>query len=53
MKAANKAIKREKYQMPTIETIIQKSRGMMFFNKLDLLSAFQQIELHPDCRYIS
>ena len=53
MKAANRAIKRVNYQMPTIETIIQKTSGMKFFSKADLRSAFQQIELHPDCRYIS
>ena len=53
MKAANKAIKREPYQMPNVETIIAKARGMEYFNKIDLRSAFQQIELHPDSRYIS
>ena len=53
MKAANRAIKRVNYQMPTIENIIQKTQGMKFFNKVDLMWAFQQIELDPACRYIS
>ena len=53
MKAANRAIKRENYQMPTIESIIQKSNGMKYFNKFDLVSAFQQIQLDSECRYIS
>lgn len=53
MKAANSAIKRERYQMPNIEDIIYKSNGMEIYSKIDLRSAFEQIELDPECRYIS
>jgi hypothetical protein len=53
MKAANTALKREKFEMPNVENIIYKANGMQFFNKIDLTSAFQQIELHPSCRYIT
>ena len=53
MKLANKAIKREIYQMPSLEHIIVKANGMKLFTKLDLKSAFHQIELHPDSREIS
>ncbi|CAF1043728.1 unnamed protein product [Brachionus calyciflorus] len=51
--AVNAAILSEKYQMPNIEDIIYASNGMKFFSKIDLNSAFEQIELHPDSRYIS
>ena len=52
MKAANKAIIRQKYLMPDVESIIYKANGMEFFNEIDLNRAFQQIELHPSSRYI-
>ena len=53
MKAANTAISREKYEMPNMESIIHKAHGMKSFSKIDLKAAFEQIELDPDCRYIS
>ena len=53
MKLANKAIKREIYQMPSIDHIISKVNNMKIFTKLDLKSAFHQIELDPDSRRIS
>ena len=53
MKAANRAIQRERYEMPNIENIMYKANEMKIFNKIDLKAAFQQIELHPSCRYIS
>ncbi|CAF1025218.1 unnamed protein product, partial [Brachionus calyciflorus] len=53
MKAANKAIKRERYEMPNAEDIIYKTNGMKVFSLVDLISAFEQIELHPKSRYIS
>ena len=49
MKAANRAaIKRVNCHMPTTETIIQKTQGMKYYNKADLISAFLQLELLPD-----
>jgi len=53
MKLANRAILREKYEMPNIETIIHSANGMKFYSKVDLKSAFEQIVLHPESRYIS
>ncbi len=53
MKAANQAISREKFEMPNVENLIYKADGMKKLNKIDLMSAFQQIELNPDCRHIS
>ena len=53
MKAANQAISREQFEMPNVENLIYKANGMKKFNKLDLIAAFQQIELHPDSRHIS
>ena len=53
MKAANRAVIREKYLMPDVDNIIYKANGMKFFNKIDLNRAFQQIELHPASRPIT
>ena len=53
MKAANTAIQSEKYEMPNIENLIYKATGMKVFNKIDLMSAFQQIELDTESIYIS
>ena len=39
--------------MPNVENLINKANGMKIFNKVDLKSAYQQIELHPNSRYIS
>lgn len=53
MRAANKAILREKYEMPNIEEIIYEINGEKLFSKIDLNSAFEQIKLSPQSRYIS
>ena len=50
---ANRAIARERYKMPTIEEIVQFVQMAEFFTKLDLNSAFEQAELHPDSRHIT
>ena len=48
MTAANTAIKREKYEMPDVEHIIYEANGMEVFRRIDLTSAFEQVELHPN-----
>ena len=53
MTAANTAILREKYEMPNVEDIIYQANEMKIFSKIDLNSAFEQIELAPESRYIS
>ncbi|CAF1005479.1 unnamed protein product [Brachionus calyciflorus] len=53
LKAANKAIKRERYQMPNVEDIIYKANEMYVFTVLDLISSYEQMVLHPDSRKIS
>ena len=45
MKAANTAIKRERYEMPNIEDIIYKANKTQVYSKIDLMSAYEQIEL--------
>lgn len=53
MRAANKAIKREKHPMPTVHELIHDLNGCKVFTKLDLNQGYHQIELHPDSRYIT
>ena len=50
MREANKAIKRTRYPTPTVEDILAKVKGAKLFTKLDLKSAFHQIELTPESR---
>lgn len=42
----NKAIKREYYQLPTIEEITTRLAGAKIFSKLDANSGYWQIPLH-------
>lgn len=53
MRQPNKAIKRERHTMPTIEELILDLNGSKVFSKLDLRSGYHQLELHPDSRYIT
>lgn len=53
MRRANEAIERENYPVTTFETLMTKLRGAQFFSKLDLLSAYHQLELHADSREIT
>nr|XP_039269965.1 uncharacterized protein LOC120344719 [Styela clava] len=53
MRAANKAIKRVKHPMPTMDELIHDLNGCKVFSKLDLNQGYHQIELHPDSRYIT
>jgi len=49
----NKAIKREKLEMPNAEDIIRRANGMKVFSKIDLNSAFEQFLLASNSRHIS
>ena len=44
----NKAIKREHYQLPTIEEIVSRQSGNRIFSVLDASSAFWQIQLDEE-----
>eukprot|EP00794_Sanderia_malayensis_P012392 gene12392-biopygen9877 len=53
MRVANKAIKRVRHLIPTVEDVSLELNGAKFFSKLDLSQAYHQLELHPDSRYIT
>lgn len=53
MREANKAIKREKHIMPTIDDLIADLSGATVFSKLDLSSGYHQFVLDPECRHIT
>ncbi|XP_014665850.1 PREDICTED: uncharacterized protein K02A2.6-like [Priapulus caudatus] len=53
MRKANEAIKRTKHVMPTINELITDLNGASVFSVLDLRSAYHQLELQPESRYIT
>ena len=53
MRNANTAIERTRFPTPTVDDLIFKLKGAKYFAKLDLSSAFRQLELHEDSRYIT
>lgn len=53
MRQANKAIEREHYPLPTIENILPHLRNAKVFSRLDIESAFHQIEISERSRYIT
>ena len=53
MRNANKANERARLPTPTVDDLIFEPTGEEYFTKLDLNSAFHQLELHEDCRYIT
>ena len=53
MSLANKAIKRDRRLLPTPEEVFCELDGARVFSKIDLNSAYHQIELHPDSRSIT
>lgn len=53
MREANKAIKREKHLMPTIDDLIADLNGATHFSTLDLSSGYHQLELAPKSRYVT
>ena len=53
MSIANKAIMRNRRVLPTPEEVFCELDGAQFFSKIDLNSAYHQIELHPESRYIT
>ena len=53
MRNANTAIERTCFPTPTVDDLMFKLKGAKYFTKLDLNSAFHQLELHEDSRYIT
>lgn len=53
MRQANKAIEREHYPLPTIESILPHLRNAKLFSRLDIENAFHQIEISERSRYIT
>ncbi|XP_064462921.1 uncharacterized protein K02A2.6-like [Ornithodoros turicata] len=53
MREPNKAIKRERHVMPTIDDIICTVSGAKMFSKLDLRDGYHQLELAEDSRHIT
>ena len=53
MRGPNKAIERTRYPTPTLDDIRFKMKDSNFFSKLDLKSAFHQLELAEESRYIT
>ena len=53
MRLPNKAIKRTRHIIPTIEELRYDVNGAVCFSKLDLAKGFHQLELHHDSRDIT
>lgn len=53
MREANKAVKREKHLMPTIDDLITDLNGATMFSTLDLRAGYHQLELDPESRQIT
>ena len=53
MRGANKAIKREKQPVPTLDDLIADLNGSTVFSKLDLSGTYHQLELAEESRYIT
>ncbi|KAK7878017.1 hypothetical protein WMY93_031330 [Mugilogobius chulae] len=48
LRKLNKAVKREKYVLPTVDEILPRLAGSRVFTSLDAASGFYQIPLHED-----
>ena len=53
MRDANKAVKRGKHLMPTIDDLIADLNGATHFSTLDLSSGYHQLELEPESRFVT
>lgn len=53
MRRANEAILRENYPLPTFESFMTKLRNAKYFSRLDLASAYHQLELDIESRPIT
>ena len=53
LRLANKAVKRTRYQILTVEQLRSEIGNANIFSKIDLNSYYHQIELDPDSRDIT
>ena len=53
MHLPNTAIERERHPQPTIDDLVTELNGACYFNKLDLNSAYHQLELDESSHYIT
>ena len=53
MRETNKAVKREKHLMPTIDDLVADLNGVTVFSKLDVSSGYHQLQLEPESRHIT
>lgn len=53
LRRVNKAVERHRYPLPVLEEILNEVKGSQWFSKLDIKSAFQQIELDEESRAIT
>uniref|UniRef100_A0A3B4U8Y0 ribonuclease H n=1 Tax=Seriola dumerili TaxID=41447 RepID=A0A3B4U8Y0_SERDU len=53
LRKLNRAVKREKYVIPTAEEIMPRLAGSKVFTSLDAASGFYQIPLHEDSRKLT
>lgn len=53
MRQANKAVLREKFPIPTFEELLAEMTDCTTFSKIDLRSAYNQVELDPASRAIT
>ena len=53
MRCANKAITRTRYPTPTVDDLLVKLEGSKVFTKLDLNSAFHQLELDEESCHLT
>ena len=49
----NTAIEREKHPIPTLESIIDDMNGAVYFSKLDMKEAYNQVELDEESRHLA
>lgn len=53
LRRLNRAVKREKYVLPTVKEILPRSAGSRVFTSLDAASGFYQIPLHKDSQKLT
>ena len=53
MRVANKALKRRRVQIPTVDEILHKMQGASVFTEVDLSQGYLQIPLAEESRYIT
>ena len=53
LRKLNKAVRREKYVMPTVDEILSRLVGSKVFTSLDAASGFYQIPLHEESKMLT